>query len=121
MSYVTDLKKYEEGHFFYKEALKKIDLFDNEAYVNKDGVVRWKSNNSVPPDELLELWQYSNKEFSYENSIAIRELETSTFLAEYRRQREENGYSEEELIEMKNAFGEDAVVVDVITGEKIRL
>lgn len=119
MSYVADLKKYPEDHFFYKEAMRKGDLFE-DVYVI-DGIVRWKSNNSVPPTELLELWQYLNKDFSFEKSLKQQDIENSNFLKQYREQQANRSYSEEELFEMRSAFGTGTKVVDVITGKTIEL
>ena len=39
----------------------------------------------------------------------------------YKKYRAEHGYSEEELFEMRAAFGEEETVVNILTGEKIDL
>lgn len=40
-------------------------------------------------------------------------------LEDYRKTREQNGYSAEEMFEMRAAFGEGVEVVDIFTGKTI--
>ena len=79
-------------------------------------VVRWKSNDSVPPKDVL-------KEFLslglidgtiFENSNSARSAELSKFLQDYRDNY--RGPSQEELLEARAAFGAGTRVVNVITG-----
>lgn len=117
MSYIRDLQKYPEGHYFYKEAMKMVDKFDTDTYI-EEGIVRWKDSNNIPLTDILELWEHFNKPFSYERTIEVRNKETIEMLNKYR---ENKTYSQEELFEMKSAFGENETIVDVITGKEIIL
>lgn len=112
------LKEYmgEFGTFFQKEAAKSMSKFD-EAYVT-NGVVRWKTNDRVPPKDLLELWKYGSKPFDYEESIRVSDIEIQQSIAEYKQFRAKHGYSDEERAEMKAAFGNEPVV-DVLTGKRV--
>ena len=47
--------------------------------------------------------------------------DTETFLKRYREQQKNKVYSEEELYEMRAAFGEGETVVNVVTGKRITL
>lgn len=84
-------------------------------------MLRWKSNNSVPPQEVLDFWKYIGKRFNMTKSVAARERETKDFLKEYRKRMENYEHSAEEMAEMRAAFGEGATVVNVITGKKTKL
>lgn len=106
------------GWVFYKE--KAREEF-NDAEVDDRGVARWKSNGNVPPDDCLCDWDELGLQFDIEESRRERERQLDKFAAEYRRNRRKRGYSSEELFEMRAAFGEGETVVDVITGERIKL
>jgi hypothetical protein len=86
-------------------------------------IVRWNSNNNVPPEDCL-------KEMLHDAEISIasfihsnkqRDIETDMFLADYRERMKDYVHSEEELYEMRSAFGEGATVVNIITGKTITL
>lgn len=116
MSYINDLKKYPKEHLFYREAMEMGNKFETDAYV-KNGIVRWKSNDNVPPREVLELWDYLNKDFSFNDSINALGNATNEFLKQYKKQKTNS----EQLHEMRSAFGKGTTVVNVITGKKTRL
>lgn len=97
----------------------KLQFFTNA--VVEDGIVRWKSNNQVPPTEILEFWKYIGYEFDYDRSLEVREKEQNEFLEKYRESQKNRRYTEEEIYEMRAAFGEGATVVDIISGKKIKL
>lgn len=101
-----------------KRAQDLIAMFDTDATVDAGGVVRWNSNNQVPPKDVLELWQYVGKPFGYEASLQVQEAETAAFLAEYRRHYK--GPSAEQIAEARAAHGPGVELVDVITGRKFR-
>ena len=50
-----------------------------------------------------------------------RDAQTERELKAYRESMRNHQYSDEELFEMRAAFGEGATVVDVITGQQIPL
>ena len=105
---------------FRDEANRLIEKFDVDAYV-QHGVVRWKNNDRVPPQDVLDLWQHVGHEFDMRKSQVLRESEQQQFLEEYRKRMENYEPSEEELGEMRAAFGPGETVVNVITGKEIKL
>jgi hypothetical protein len=109
-----------EGTFWKNRADESVKKYFEEANV-VDGVVRWNSNGKVPPQDLLELWAYVGFNFSLERSMEVRDAEQSEFFKQYREERANQGYSQEQLFEMRAAFGAGATVVNAITGEKITL
>lgn len=123
MGYVEDLTRIPSNGFEKNQkarAEKLVSEFETEAFVEA-GVVRWKSNNSVPPTEILDLWKHVGKPFDMEKSLASREADTTKFIAEYRERMKNYPHSPEELAEMRVAFGPGAEVVNIITGKKTKL
>jgi hypothetical protein len=87
-----------------------------------DGIARWTTNGHVIPGDCAALIvAFGLAEIDVAATAAAREAETQAVLAAYREQRALHGYSEEEKFEMRGAFGPDADVVDVITGERVQL
>lgn len=118
MSYLKDYLG--TNKHFKKDAERIIDMFDTDAYT-VNGIVRWKSNNSIPPRDVLDLWFYVGKAFDINESIDLSDKETSIFLQDYRERMKNYSPSHEELVEMKSAFGSGTCVVDIITGNQIYL
>lgn len=92
-----------------------------KAYVNSEGVVRWVSSNNVPFRDMLEDFMVIGKisQETVERSDAARKKDQDEFLARYRANPPK--YTEEDLFEMRAAFGEGTTVVNVLTGQKIKL
>ena len=108
------------GAFWKASAEKQIQQMEeqkDQILFGADGVVRWKSNNRVLPEECREILSHTTLKdlFSEEASRAAEDAETLAFLEGY-----SHRASEEEISEMRAAFGEGATVVDVISGERFR-
>jgi hypothetical protein len=91
----------------------------NQTYL-ENNVIRWVSNDTVPPLEILtELFVsgYITREIHFD-SLATRKIEDLAFLEQYVANRQKYGYSDEEKFEMRAAFG-DEEVVDVFTGKVV--
>jgi hypothetical protein len=99
----------------------KLDQYDYHHDAN--GVIRWNSNNSVPPRDILELAWIDGKisEQTLTISLATKSEEDDAFLKQYILMRQKNGYSEEELCDINANFDSSETVVDVITGQIIRV
>lgn len=69
-------------------------------------------------EDLLAVAVYVDSSISVENTLRARNIEDEAFLSEYRKVRATQGYSEEEVAEMANEFG-NSTVVDVLTGRII--
>lgn len=116
------------GDFWYKNAHEEVERLYNqkdEMTIEEDGAVRWKSNGNYLPDDCMEKLEYapadlSNK-ISREATKAKREIQTKKFLEEYHEQMKHHVYTEEELKEMRDAFGAGATVVDVFAGTIIHI
>lgn len=102
-----------------KDRWSKRDRFVT-AIVEEDGAIKWESNGSyLMNDTMKTIRENGFEDFSEEATAKKRDAQIEERLAYYRKTR--RGYSGEELEEMRNAFGEGTVVVNVITGEEIVL
>jgi hypothetical protein len=100
---------------------KARKAFAEDASVDHKGIIRWKSNGRVPPDDCLADFAELGLPFNIAATKAEYEAETQKFLSEYRKREANRKPSAEELFEMRAAFGEGAEVVNVITGRKTKL
>lgn len=101
--------------------LKAAEKNWNDMYFDIEGIPRWKSNDRVPMNDMLDMWKYLGKDFNYEKANETRQKEDEEAIKQYCNRRAEYRYSDEELIEMRAAFGEGQEVVDILTGESIIL
>ena len=112
------------GAFWKKNAEQEIakmqERADNdEIRTNTEGGAFWnKSGNNLPAD-CAEVLSYTDFPFSLEATAKAREAQTAMQLEAYRKSYK--GPNEEEKVEMRVAFGIGSTVVDIITGERIRL
>ena len=91
--------------------------FMTRAYAGKNGELHWNSNNAVIGldvfrDACVEPPASQKDEY---------DIYVGKSLAAYRESQKNYQPSEEELYEMRSAFGDGAVVVNVITGKKTQL
>lgn len=91
--------------------------FVSPAIVEDDGAIKWESNNRYLMEDTMDrIIANGFSEFSREETSRKREIQNKEFIAQYR-----HSPSQEELVEMRAAYGEGTVVVDVISGERIVL
>ena len=112
----------ELGAFWQKNAHEEAARLlaqRNNIEVEKDGAAKWKSNGSYLPADVVEKLIFAGADFfSEEATAAKREAQTAEFLGSYRRN---HRTTTEEGAEMEAAFGKGTTVVNIITGEKIKL
>jgi len=102
------------------DAEKLAENFDN-AYLD-NGVVRWKSNDRVPFEDMIT--DFAEAGFISSESIELskeaRSTETSAFLKEYAAAQAARTPEQiaEEQFEVRAAFGTGVEVVNVFTGER---
>jgi hypothetical protein len=120
-SYYRDFKKGDDGKVVWFTDFDKARAeFNSKAYVVA-GVVKWKNNNRVPPDGILDIWKELNLPFDFDKSKKTSEAQSRKILREYRESMKNHVPSAEELFEMRAAFGTGVTVVNAITGKKTRL
>lgn len=115
----------EYGEFWKKEAtqyLHKIEeeVFRGEITIDKEGVAR-NCIGRVVVDEVANALDYiiQDGSFRWDKTIEARQKEDEEFIKNYIAQ--DRGPSDEEIIEMKAAFGEGTTVIDILTGKQIQL
>ena len=102
----------------HEEAARLLAQRDN-IEVEEDGAAKWKSNGSYLPADVVEKLIFAGADFfSEEATAAKREAQTAERLGSYRRN---HRTTTEERAEMEAAFGKGTTVVNIITGEKIKL
>lgn len=113
------------GDYWKRDALSKVDEYtkhaDEAAIVEDDGAIRWKKNGNYLPDDYCEVLEYGRYPFSREATRIKREEQQAENLAQYRERMKNYVPSEEELYEMRSAFGEGTTVVDALTGQKYNI
>ena len=86
-------------------------------------VIRWVSNGNVPPKDIVEGFFESGliTAVQKEHSDATRSRETMQFLERYKEAMANRTEEQKaaERAEVRAAFGNDATVVNIITGEVV--
>lgn len=92
--------------------------FNTDSYFDaENGVYRWKSNDQIPFDDMLE--ENGIPADVRAKCVEVRDAELSAFVAEYKKARANRTPEQiaEEEFEMRAAFGPGERVVNVLTGE----
>jgi hypothetical protein len=99
---------------------RNIEMFDTDAFVDMLGIPRWKSNNRVPFDDMLQTWLRAGKQFDYEAATMKRNQQSKKFIAEHKISQAERTSEQiaEERAMARGEFGPGESVVNVITGER---
>ena len=113
------LMDYPLTHPFRSEAERLKIQFYRDAFVDDNGVVYWKSNKKVPPEEIVAFWEFCRFPFNAHNSRVMRDEQNRIFFENYRRN--QRPMTEEELFEARAVFGAGTVIVDAISGRKTKL
>ena len=111
------------GAYWKKEAKKELervkkDLDEGKITIDENGIARNCIGRTLH-DDMLEKVAMVNDKVNVEATRAARDEETAKvieeFIASY------TGPSEEDLFEMRAAYGKGTTVVDIFTGKKIKL
>jgi len=88
-----------------------------------NNIVRWISSNNIPPSDCLQQMindgQITTDQMTA--SLEQKKIDDAESIARYIASRKNRGYSDEEMFEMRAAFGEGEEVMDIFTGETIKL
>lgn len=119
-----------------KSTVKFVEdkFYNNEIIVEGDGAMKWKSNGNYLPHECAEAIAYIRHDntttpaqrrmifnASVEATDEKRKAQEEESLKAYIEARKNHVVSEEERYEMECAFGKGTTVVDVLTGEAVKL
>ena len=111
------------GAYWKNSAEKELveirkDFAEGKITIDENGVAR-NCIGRVLMSDMLEKLTYVTDEVDEEATKAARDEEVTRSLAEYRRNAKPA--SEEEINEMRAAFGEGQTIVNILTGERITL
>ena len=111
------------GAYWKKEAEKELskvkkDLKDGKITIDENGIARNCIGRTLHDDMLEKVAMVSDK-VNVEATRAARDEETAKVIEAYKATY--TGPSEEDLFEMRAAFGKGTTVVDIFTGKKIKL
>lgn len=111
------------GDWWQREQLKEIERvrqdIESGRITFKDGVA-YNCIGNVLMDDLAEVVEYIAPEgFSRESTRVAREEECHKWAEEYRSRPQR--ISDEDIYEMRAAFGSGETVIDIISGQKIQL
>ena len=111
------------GAYWKKEAEKELervkkDLKEGKITIDENGIARNCIERTLHDDMLEKVAMVSDK-VNVEATRAARDEETAKVIEAYRASY--TGPSEEEMFEMRAAFGTGTKVVDIFTGKKIKL
>ena len=99
-----------------EDAVRKADA---DAIVEPEGAIKWVKSGNYLMDDFCEMLEYAGYPFSREATAKSRDIQNSKFIEEYKKNY--TAPSEEELFEMRAAFGDNGTVIGVITGNVIEL
>ena len=96
--------------------------YENGEFTIENGAAIWKCGNYLPMDCLAAV---INGKYGYlidvgEHERLLDEQQSESIRA-YKERMKNHVYSEEELYEMRAAFGAGTVITDVLTGQEITL
>lgn len=107
------------GAFWQMDARKRVDdvlaEYANGEITVRDGVA-YNCIGRVVVRDVAEVMEYAGIAFDREATEAARDAEASAFLRSYR-----PTVTEEDLVEMRAAFGTGTNVVDVLSGDVYEL
>ena len=102
-----------------KEVERAVRKADENAIVEDNGAIKWKSNGSYLMDDFCEMLEYAGYQFNRKATAEARNIQVVESLKNYKLNY--TGPNAEELAEMRASFGEGETIVNVITGDVIQL
>lgn len=109
------------SHVYHREAQSAADSLRSRATIDAEGVIRWDSNQQVPPEDCLDLAQHIGLPINRAACDATAKADRQAFFAAYRQARRNRTPEQiaEEAFEARAAHGPGVKLVNIITGEEI--
>jgi hypothetical protein len=97
-----------------------LDTFNERAYIDEFGAVRWKSNDRIPFDDKLAEFAALGIEFNKNECIVSRDIEQREALKAYAEAQANRTPEQiaEQRAEARAAMGPGVKMVNVLTGER---
>ena len=117
----------ELGDYWKKDALSKIaDIekdYETGHLIIEDGAAKWDTNGSYLMQDIMEVLLHSKYAdlIDLQHHEAMRDAQVTEEINAYKERMKNHVYDEEELAEMRSAFGAGTEIVNVFTGDTITL
>lgn len=121
MNYASDLADVRSP--YHREASRlALELADPAHAYIVDGVIRWRSNNSVPPADCVALALHIGQPVDVAACDRARDTETRAFILAYRKRQAERTPEQvaEQRAEARVAMGPGCDMVNLFTGETFK-
>lgn len=109
-------------HVSEKDRVRYIEDFSSKTYTDNLGVIRWLSNERVPPQEIVRVWVEEGflDKADEPRFDAARDEDTKAFLAEYTKNQANRSPEQiaEERFEARAAHGPGVELINAFTGER---
>jgi|TARA_R110000824_G_scaffold321345_1_gene508195 hypothetical protein len=109
-------------HVSEKDRVSYIEYFGPKTYTDNLGVIRWLSNERVPPEEIVRVWVEEGflDKADEPRFDAARDEDTKAFFAEYRANQLNRSPEQiaEQRFEARAAHGPGVELVNAFTGER---
>ena len=113
------------GAYWQAQAQKELERVANDLATGKitidENGVAYNCIGRPLMSDMAEKVALVTDRINREATAKAESEEAAKSIEAYRANRRQNGYSAEELHEMRAAFGEGTTVVDILTGKKISL
>ena len=117
----------EISEYWKQDAYNKIAKAEQEIIDGtiefRFGVPYWAKVNRVVPKDYREYIAHGcfAEMVDEEKTVQAYRAETQKVIADYRERMKDHEYTDEEIFEMRAAFGTGVTITDVFTGRKIKL
>lgn len=117
----------EFGDYWKKDALAKIAEIEKDYetghLIIENGAAKWDTNGSYLMQDIMEVLLHSKYAYLIDiaHHEAMRDAQVTEEINAYKERMKNHVYDEEELAEMRSAFGAGTEIVNVFTGESITL
>lgn len=123
MGRFTNELRGEYGIYWKQDAEQRLEemeiaLYKGDIVIDDNEVARNKIGRALMEDRM-EILSFTDWHFSETATREARAKEVAESVAEYKKN--QSAPSDEEMYEMRAAFGAGAVIVDIITGKEIKL
>jgi len=117
--YITAYKTNSPAHLVKEAVGFTMALETGDAVIDR-GVIRWTSNNRVPPQDVVKFLEWFGEPIDIAACDAAREEDIGDFLAKYRKAQASRTADEiaEQRAEARAAVGSGVTMVNIFTGEK---
>lgn len=115
------------GDYWKNDALSRINEIEKDyetgELIIENGAAKWRTNGSYLMEDIMEVLLHSKYAdlIDIDHHATMRDAQVTEEINNYKERMKNHVYTEEELYDMRSAFGVGTKVVNVFTGEEIIL